>query len=73
MITLSICSGVGGVGGGCVKAWPRGPLGRMPARTRYIVAASDDTWPTEMKCPFPGPTATRGCSRFTTVVNLPLI
>jgi len=33
-----------------------------PHEPRLSVAASEDTWRTEMKCAFPGPTATRCCS-----------
>jgi len=44
------------------KASPRGPVrSACPHVPRCIVAASYDIWRTEMKCQFPGPTATRCC------------
>jgi len=33
-----------------------------PQMQRHTMPASDDTWRTEMKCAFPGPTVTRCCS-----------
>jgi len=47
--------------GGGINVWPRGPLGRVPALHRGYVGRH---LAKKMKCPFPGPTATRCCSYF---------